>query len=101
MELKILMHLSGINKLIDSGDKLFDKNYNSRVVDEVTDSEVESGFGVQLSGVTSLFLLFYHLYYLTKIPQMLLEILVIIYFTTNIPEAFGEFWSIIKMNFID
>ena len=101
MELKILIPMGDINKLIDSGDKLFDKNYDSRVVDVVRDSEVEFGFGVQFSGVTSLFLLFYHLYYLTKIPQMLLEILVIIYFTTNIPEAFGEFWSIIKMNFID
>ena len=55
MELKILIPMGDINKLIDSGDKLFDKNYDSRVVDVVRESEVEFGFGVQFSGVTSLF----------------------------------------------
>ena len=37
-----------------------------------------------------------------KFPKCFLEILVCInILVTNIPEAFGEFWSIIKMNFID
>ena len=37
-----------------------------------------------------------------KFPKCFLEILVYInLLVTNIPEAFGEFWSIIKMNFID
>ena len=37
-----------------------------------------------------------------KFPKCFLEILVYVnLLATNIPEAFGEFWSIIKMNFID
>ena len=44
----------------------------------------------------------YHLYYCSKIPQVLLgDIVNYINSIIDIPEAFGEFWSIIKMNFID
>ena len=44
----------------------------------------------------------YHLYYCSKIPQVLLGDIVNYKKTIiDIPEAFGEFWSIIKMNFID
>ena len=101
MELAQLIHLGYVNNLIDSEDKYNNRVCDSREFGEVKESQDVLNFGVK-SGVAFIILLLYHPYYMAKIPQMLFgDISNCKNIVTNIPEAFGEFWSIIKMNFID
>ena len=101
MELALLIHLGDVNDLIDSEDKYNSREYDSREFGILKESQGGLDCGIK-SGATFFILLIYHLYYMAKIPQMLFgDISNFINYLTNIPEAFGEFWSIIKMNFID
>ena len=101
MVLTLLIDLGYVNNLIGSEDRFIKREYDSREFGIFMESEGEFEYGVK-SGVIFFILLFYHLYYMAKIPQMLFgDISNYKNFVTNIPEAFGEFWSIIKMNFID
>ena len=101
MVLTLLIDLGYVNNLIGSEDRFIKREYDSREFCVFRESQCVLDYGVK-SGVIFFILLFCHLYYMAKILQMLFgDISNYKNFVTNIPEAFGEFWSIIKMNFID
>ena len=100
MEFEPLIFEGGVNKIKSEGGKVVGKQSRVRELGDVKKRKLRFCFGAKLALV--FYVLFvYHLYYLAKIPQMPLGDITIKFSIDNIPEAFGEFWSIIKMNFID
>ena len=102
-----------MNKLIFEKHMIFMNCFGQNIYAEINENKGIVGitavmgenwlyFSAKIS-VNMLIFLFFNIFIIVpKFPKCFLEILVlIIYFFTNIPEAFGEFWSIIKMNFID
>ena len=84
--------------------KIYAEIYENKGIIGITTVSGENWLNnsAKISVYILIFLFFIIFIIVPKFPKCFLEILVlIIYFFTNIPEAFGEFWSIIKMNFID